>query len=273
MRKKLKKYKRYLEEQELSESTIQTYMLYALKFEMYLGKRKATKKRVIDYCEILLKSGYKVNTVNLIIVSVNKFLRYCHNEECIVKMKKCQGRQSIENVITEEDYKKLLDYAAESGKEKYYAIMKTLALTGIRISELKYITVCALDYGYTQVYNKGKIREIYIPDNLVLILRDYCKKNEIHDGVIFRGSKERAISRVAVWKQLKYMAEMTGIDKEKVYPHSFRHYFALSYMKQYSNIFELADLLGHSNLETTRIYLMESIEQKRKRIDRLDIKG
>ncbi|MFQ9515039.1 MAG: tyrosine-type recombinase/integrase [Eubacterium sp.] len=273
MKQKLKNYEKYLEEQELAPSTIQTYKLYATKFVRYIERQRITKKQVLDYRDLLFEEGYKVNTINLNIISVNRFLKYCKKEQCTVKMKKCQCRQSIENIITEKEYRALLTYARKTGRKKYYAIMKTLALTGIRISELQYITVSVLDKGYAQVNNKGKIREIYLPESLISILENFCYMENISEGVIFRGSKGNAITRVAVWKQLKYMADKVGIDREKVYPHSFRHFFAVSYMKHYSNIFELADLLGHSNLETTRIYLTESIEEKRKRIEKLDIKG
>lgn len=273
MKEKLKNYTEYLEQQELAQSTIQTYKLYATQFVRYMDHRRITKKQVLNYRGLLYEKGYKVNTINLITISINKFLKYCDKEECTVKIKKSQCRQSIENIITEKDYRDLLIYARATGRTKYYAIMKTLALTGIRISELQYITVPILEKGYTQVDNKGKIREIYLPDNLISILKSFCDAENISEGVIFRGSKGQAISRIAVWKQLKYMADKVGIDEKKVYPHSFRHFFALSYMKQYSNIFELADLLGHSSLETTRIYLTESVEEKRKRIGKLDVKG
>ena len=165
----------------------------------------------------------------------------------------------------------LLDYAKESGRQKYYLIMKVIALTGIRVSELRYITVEMLDKGYVQVFNKGKAREIYLPDRLIPLLRAYCDKEDIRNGAIFRGTTGAPISRTAVWKMLKHMSDMVGIDKDRVYPHSFRHFFALSYMEHFSNIFELADILGHSDLSVTRIYAATSIEQKRKRMNCLDI--
>lgn len=174
-------------------------------------------------------------------------------------------------MITEKEYKMLLDYARESGREKYYLIMKVIALTGIRVSELQYITVEMLDKGYVQVFNKGKAREIYLPDNLISPLHAYCESKDIRSGPVFRGNTGAPISRTAVWKMLKHMSDMVGIDKDKVYPHSFRHFFALSYMEHFSNIFELADILGHSDLSVTRIYATTSIEQKRKRMNCLDI--
>lgn len=264
-------FREYLEEQELSQATIRIYMRYIRKFMIYLDGETISKKNVIDYKVMLMESSYKITTVNLNIIAVNKFIRFFGKGDCVVKTKKYQRCRSLENVITEKEYRMLLDYAKESGREKYYLIMKVIALTGIRVSELQYITVEILDKGYVQVFNKGKAREIYLPDNLIPLLHEYCRKKSIKSGTIFRGTTGAPISRTAVWKMLKHMADMVGIDKDKVYPHSFRHFFALSYMEHFSNIFELADILGHSDLSVTRIYATTSIEQKRKRMNSLDI--
>ena len=271
MKEQVALFQYYLEKQELSPATIRIYMRYIRKFIRYLDGRTITKQNVMAYKGMLLESGYKIATVNLSIIAVNKFIRFSGKENCIVKTKKYQKARSLENVITGEDYKMLLDYAKESGRQKYYLIMKVIALTGIRVSELRYITVEMLDKGYVQVFNKGKAREIYLPDRLIPLLRAYCDKEDIRNGAIFRGTTGAPISRTAVWKMLKHMSDMVGIDKDRVYPHSFRHFFALSYMEHFSNIFELADILGHSDLSVTRIYAATSIEQKRKRMNCLDI--
>lgn len=224
MREELKAYEHYLAGKELSKSTIKTYLRYVDRFLDYNSGREFKKEYVMNFRDGMFENGSMVTTVNLATVSVNKFLEYCGCNECKVKTKRCQRRKSLENVLCEQDYQKLLNYTGRTGRRKYYAIMKTLALTGIRIGELEYVTVEAIERGYTQVNNKGKIREIYFPDNLVEILKDYCEKAEITAGVIFRGSMGTAISRVAVWKELKYLADRIGIEKEKVYPHSFRHF-------------------------------------------------
>lgn len=270
MKHKLKMYRRYLMEQELAESTVRTYMKRAEDFTAYVGRRKLTRQIVLAYKKERLEKRYKVSTVNLAIVALNKFMRFIGEERCTVKAKRQQSRKSLENVISESEYRKLLAYAHESGREKYYLIMRTLALTGIRVGELQYITTEMLEKGYTLVNNKGKTREIYLPDCLVEEIRSYCEKEKIQKGAVFRGCGERPVSRTAVWKMLQHIADMAGVDKRKVYPHSFRHFFALSYMRHFSNIFELADILGHSSLETTRIYTTASIEQKRERMGKLD---
>ena len=145
-----------------------------------------------------------------------------------------------------------------------------LVFTGIRISELAFLTVEVLSLGKFIVGNKGKTREVYLPAKLVVELKDYCKMEEIENGVIFKGNQQKAISRIAVYKMLVYMADMAGVEKKKAHPHSFRHLFAITYMKQYADLTKLADTLGHSSLETTRIYTTTTAEEKRSKLDGLD---
>ncbi len=271
MEEKMAVYKGYLEEQELSETTVRTYLRYVKQFVVFLDGRPVTKRMVLRFRDELITHGYKITTINLAIIAVNRFLQYSDNSSCRIRTLKCQRRQSLENVITEEEYHSLLSCARENGDIKYYAIMKTLALTGIRISELGCITIQALEQGYTRVQNKGKTREIYLSDSLIILLKEYCRRENITKDAVFRGRKGKAIGREAVWKQLKTIAEQAGVKREKVYPHSFRHFFAQNYMKHFPNISELADILGHSSLETTRIYLAESIEQRREKLEKLNI--
>lgn len=266
----LEDYKQYLQEMELADTTVKSYVKEAKNLLLYAGDSKLDKALVIAYKAMLEQKGFQVGTVNWKIIAINRFLRYYGKNDSTVKTKKCQRRQSIENIITEEDYRRLTEYAMQTGRLKYYLIMRTMALTGIRVGELKYVTVEAVWKGYTKVNNKGKIREIYLPDSLTMQLKEYCKGCEIAEGVVFRGKGTQPISRKAIWKMLIFLGESLEIDRRKVHPHSFRHYFALSYMKKYSNLFELADILGHSSLETTRIYTTASIEQKRKRMEELD---
>ena len=266
----LKNFRFELEEQGLSLSTRQTYLRSAERFIAYANGKTITRRLVQEYNHALDEKGFKAATINLNMIAVNKFLRFCDMEQCTVKVVRLQQRQSLNYVLEPEDYHKLLDYALESGREKYYMIMRTLAKTGIRISELRYITVEALDAGVTQVHNKGRYRDVYLPDGLIAELRRFCEKEQITRGSIFKGNKGTPLSRKAVWKMLKKIADMTGIDKRKVHPHAFRHFFCISYMNKYGNIFELADFPGHVNVETTRIYSKSTTEQKRKRLDALD---
>lgn len=153
-----------------------------------------------------------------------------------------------------------------------YYILRTIALTGIRIGELKYITVDAVNTGWAEVYNKGKYRNIYISRNLSEELLNYCNDNGISTGIVFRGrNREEGISPAGVWKNMKYIAEQVGVPLEKVYPHNLRHLFAKTYMEKVGDVTELSDLLGHSRLETTWIYTKTTAEEKRNRLEKLDL--
>lgn len=250
----LEHYADYLLQRELAEQTRAIYVKQAAAFLDFLENREMTKKESIAYKQMLLKRGQKLSTVNLYLVALNSYLRYAGYGDCTVKTMKRQRRQCPDDILTHAEYRKLLIWAKESGRQKYYCIMRTLALTGIRVSELSGCTVEALRQGQFLVSNKGKSREVYLPEKLITELWEYCRQENIKEGVIFLGNMGKAISRAAVYKMLTQMAEYVGIPKKKAHPHSFRHLFAITYMQQYANLFELADLLGHSSLETTRIY-------------------
>ncbi len=267
----LKKYERNLTERELSEGTKELYLRQAVELLDFLKGKPATKKRMIAYKDYLIDRGLAVTTTNTYITAVNSYLRFAGYERSRLKTRRIQKRRSLDHILSLEEYKTLLDYALESGRKKYYYIMKTLAQTGIRVSELKYFTVEALAQKAIIVSNKGKVREIYLPDHLIDELNAYCDMEERKNGVIFRGNTQNAISRIEIYKMLAHMADMTGIARQKVHSHSFRHLFAITYMEHYSNLFELADILGHSSLEITRIYTTTTAEEKRKRMDRLGL--
>lgn len=269
--KDMKNYAEYLTEAELSERTKEIYVMEAMRLERYLSDREITKKRLIEYKIHMESFSYAATTLNLHIVAVNRYLRYLGHPECVLKTNRIQSRQSLQNILTVEEYKNLLRYAKESGREKYYVIMRILAMTGIRIGELKYFTVEVLDKEAILVTNKKKTREICMPDKLIEELRIYCNHAGIKSGIIFQGRRGKPINRTTVYKMFLHLADMVGIAKSKVHPHNFRHLFALTYMENYANLFELADLLGHSSLETTRIYARSTMKEKRQRINELGL--
>lgn len=270
MESTMEKYRAYLEGQELAGATICIYVRYAQEIEKYTKGDIQTKKNIIAYKKFL-EEGMAPSTVNLAVSAVNRYLRFSGYGECAVKGEKLQKRRSLENVISVEEYKRMLAATDSKGREKYYFIIKILAQTGIRISELKYFTVEALEERKIQIKNKGKIREIYIPDMLGIELKKYCERKGILSGVIFCGRKNRPIGRTAVYKMIVQIGKEADIPEEKVYPHSFRHLFAVTYMKRYGNIAELADIMGHSDLETTRIYTLTTAEEKRKRMENMGL--
>ena len=271
MENRIKEYETYLREQELAEGTIKSYLRYAKRIEEYIQKAGASKQTVLDYKQELIQKKVAPATFNLMIISINKYLKYTGRGEYTVKPQKIQRRKSLENVISIDEYKKMLKSVKTGKRRKYYYIMRTLAQTGIRVSELRYFTVEILKRKKIMVYNKGKTREIFIPDSLIRELEEYCETENIKSGVIFKGNTEKPIGRASVYKMLVRIGTDAGIPKEKIYPHSFRHLFAVTYMNCYGNLTELADILGHSNLETTRIYTLSTAEEKRKRMDNLGL--
>lgn len=267
----LSKYEAFLRNHELAEGTIKIYLRYAKQIEEYMQKAGASKQTVLEYKKELKQKEIAPATFNLAIISVNKYLKFCGYEEYTVKTQKLQKRRSLDNVISMEEYHQMLQLVRTGKRRKYYYIMKTLAQTGIRVSELKYFTVEILPKKKILVNNKGKTREIYLPDSLIQELLEYCSSENITTGVIFKGNTDKPIGRSSVYKMLVRIGTDAGIPKEKVYPHSLRHLFAVTYMNCYGNLTELADILGHSNLETTRIYTVSTAEEKRKRMDNLGL--
>lgn len=269
--KELEEFRAYLHCHELSERTQEIYLLHTKRFLLWLDGRLLTKQEVMSYKEKIIADGRKAATVNLAIMSVNRYLRFAGHEECTVRALRVQKAQCPDNILSIAEYRKMTTYARQSGQEKYYCIMRTLALTGIRVSELAGCTVEAIGQGSFEVENKGKRRNVYLPCKLTGDLKHYCSEANINNGVIFRGSQGMPISRIAVYKMLVRLAQKAGVPWEKAHPHSFRHLFAITYMQKYANLPELADILGHSSLETTRIYTMTSAEDKRRRMNELDL--
>ena len=267
---KLSDYEKQMRTDELSERTIKKYLC---DIEQWLDfqNQNIDMDSMIKYKKSLLQT-YSVSSVNSKLVSVNRYLKWIGHEEFILKTKRVQSKTSIENMISKKEYNLMLEFAKKTKRIKMYHIMRTIALTGIRIGELQYITVDSVRVGIVEVYNKGKYRNIYISEYLAEELLDYCRENDIETGIIFYGrSKERSISAVGVWKNMKYIAGKAGVPLDKVYPHSLRHLFAKTYMEKVGDVTELSDLLGHSRLETTWIYTKTTSEEKRRRLSRLDL--
>ncbi|WP_027431236.1 tyrosine-type recombinase/integrase [Lachnospira multipara] len=263
-------YKKYLYLKELSDITIKKYCKDVEQFYIWLGENIISKEKVLKYKKYL-KNRYKIASVNSKINSLNKFFEWKGLEEYKVKSFRVQTSTSVSNIITKDDYFRLLDCAKEGKKWKMYYIMRTLAMTGIRIGELRYITVESINDCQIEIYNKGKARVIYMGEQVRKMLKQYCMANGITNGFIFRGSKDSAISQKTVWKNLKNISSKAGVPQSKVYPHSFRHLFAKEYMKVSSDISELADILGHTRLETTWRYTRTSYDEKVKMLDKMEL--
>lgn len=269
VKKRLDEFANYMQMEELSQNTIRKYVKDICQW-IEQCEETIEKENVLQYKE-KINENYAVNTVNSKILAVNRYVNFLGYEELTMKSFRIQQADSLENVITKQQYDQMIEYAERHDKAKIHSIMRTIAYTGIRVSELKFVTAEAVNEGTITIHNKGKFRTVYMADELRTHLQKYCETYDIKTGIIFTGRhKDRVISRNAVWKELKYIANKANVPEEVVYPHSFRHLFAKEFIKKYPDLSELAGLLGHSRLETTRIYTKTSAEEKRAKLSKLD---
>lgn len=254
---------------ELKEITLKKYKVDISQFlrEVDITKIDQLKKEKLLEYKVFLQKEYKTASINNKITITNKFLDWLKLGELKLNQIKQQRKTSLENILDETDYIRLIRLAERLGKIKILFIMKTLTGTGIRIDELKYITVEAIKKGFCQVENKGKIRDIIISKSLSKELKTYCKEQGIDQGIIFKSKNESPLDKSYIWRELKYISGQARVKKGKVHAHSFRHLFAKTYLRDGGNITHLADLLGHSSLDTTRIYTMQSKDEHRAILD------
>ena len=250
----------YLKREERSGATIEKYLRDAGQFLAWLGEWEITKEAVSAWKEHLVASGYDAGTVNGKLAALNAFLRFTGREECRVKSLKRQRRvfreQSRE--LTREEYERLLQAAGAMGRERLELLMETICATGIRVSETRYITVEAAKAGRAEVALKGKVRVILLPAKLCRKLLKYAKAKKIASGEVFLTKSGKAISRKQIWAEMKTVCEKAGVEPTKVFPHNLRHLFARCFYRACRDIARLADVLGHSSIETTRIYLIST---------------
>lgn len=254
-------YTEHLKQRELSKVTIEKYRRDIMVFLETQGDGELEKQDLINYRTELLKA-HRTSSVNSYLISLNQFFRWLGREELTIKTLRIQRHCALENVMSGEEYLRLLESSLESGRRRDYLLLRTLAATGIRVSELYAITYEAALHGSVELECKKKFRKIYIAEALSLQLVDYCSQCGISAGVVFCGRRPgEALQPSSVWKLVKRAAARCGVEADKAYPHSLRHLFAKTYMSKVGNIFELADLLGHSSVETTRIYARPSCRE------------
>lgn len=269
----ISKYRLYLLEMEKSTATIEKYLRDIRKFSSWLGADRAvTKERVIEYKHALTER-YKTSSVNSMLVALNMYFRYLGWEECCVHGLKCQQQMFIgsRKELKQEEYLRLVQTALQKGREQIALVMETIASTGIRISELRYITVEAVQQGCANVSCKGKCRQVFIVKELRKKLSKYVKRRKIEHGPIFLSQKGNPLDRSNVWTKMKKIAEIAGVNAEKVFPHNLRHLFARAYYHKNKDIFYLADILGHASVNTTRIYTRTAGENHLRILEKLKL--
>lgn len=268
----IERYRMHLIEEEKSNATIDKYIRDIRAFGLWLGDRELDKRAVLEYKEHLIEH-FAPSSVNSVLSSLNGFFNYASLYDLKVKILKIQ-RQIFarkEKELTKAEYGRLLSVAKNNGNKKLFYLMQAICSTGIRVSELKYITVDAIKEGRANINLKGKMRVVILPNDLCRALKKYAINEKIEKGSVFVTRNGRPIDRSNIWKMMKELCESAGVSREKVFPHNLRHLFARTYYSVQRDIVRLADILGHSSVNTTRIYTMETGEIHRKQIQRLGL--
>ena len=259
-------FKHYLYSDEKSENTVQKYLRDVRKFRSFVGCEEISKVKVLEF-KTFLAENYKISSANSIIAALNAFLRFMDWEDCRVKPFKVQKKMfcSEEKELTRAEYIRLVHVAKQKGNERLHLILQTICGTGIRVSELCFITAEAVCRGEAVVSSKNKTRTVFIVRELQKRLLKYMKKHGITSGCIFTTKLGNPVNRCNIWREMKNLCKQARVSPDKVFPHNLRHLFARTFYGMEKDIAKLADLLGHSNIETTRIYIITTgAEHKRK---------
>lgn len=259
---------------EREDSTIESYMRTARRFAAWLDGRTVTKELTAAWKAQLLEQGYRPVSVNAMLAAVNKLFVCMGREDCKVRYLKLQRQmfRKSERELTRAEYQRLLDAAQARGDIRLLLLLETLCVTGIRVSELQYITVEAARNGVVEIALKGKIRTILLPTNLCRKLLKYAKKCGIIHGQIFLTKNGNGLSRRFIWAEMKKLCEAAKVARSKVFPHNLRGLFAArTFYAACRDVVRLADVLGHSSIETTRIYLLSTAKESARQMDRLGL--
>lgn len=266
-------YDGHLRLEEKSAATIEKYLRDIRAFALWLDGRPVTKEAVTGWKERLLAERRAPSTVNAALSALNGLFRFLGWEGCRARFVKVQRRlfRDPARELSRTDYDRLIATARELGKERLALVMETICATGVRVSELRYLTVEAVQRGRAEISLKGKVRVILIPTKLARKLLKYAKKNKTVSGEIFLTGNGKSLSRRQIWAEMKRLCVRAGVEPSRVFPHNLRHLFATAYYRAYRDIAKLADVLGHSSIETTRIYLLTSGAEHQRQLDRLGL--
>lgn len=266
-------FENYLVTEEKSKATLEKYIRDVTVFMQWLAGGELDKITVLQYKEHLITANYAPASVNSVLSSLNSFFEYNDWHGLKVKMLKIQKQIFAERnkELTKTEYERLLNAAKHKKNERLYYLMQTICASGIRVSELSAITIEAVRARQATIKCKGKMRVVLLPKDLCKILTEYARGQKITSGPVFITKTGKPLDRSSIWKMMKALCECAGVDKEKVFPHNLRHLFARTYYSIQKDIVRLADILGHSSINTTRIYTMETGDIHRRQIQRLGL--
>ncbi len=267
-------FKKMLYEEEKGEATIEKYLRDLKKLQEFLGDRELSRENMILYKEHLQMCGkYKASSINSFLAAANCFCDVMGWPELKVKALKVQegAFRPEECELTPEEYRRLVETAFKKGDERLALIIQTMGSTGIRVGELQYVTVESLEAGMADVSNKGKTRTILYPSGLQEVLKEYVVKRGLESGPVFCTKSGRPVDRSNIWTGMQGLCKDAGVDERKVHPHNLRHLFAQCFYEIKQDIAKLADVLGHSSIETTRIYIKSTWKEHKKQLEKMKL--
>ena len=269
----IREFSRYLREEERETATIDKYSRDVKDFFIWLKDREISRERMGEWRGYLLQAGRKPVTINGKLSALNKFLSFLGRNDCRTKYLKIQRRlfRSTEKQLSKQEYIRLMETAHSLGRERLALLMETICVTGIRVSEVQYITVEAVQTGQTEIALKGKIRTILLPGKLCRKLKKYAGKRKIVSGEVFLTRNGKGMSRRQIWAEMKSLCEKAGVAPSKVFPHNLRHLFAQTFYRVCRDVAKLADVLGHSSIETTRLYLISTEAEHVRQMERMGL--
>lgn len=267
----ISEFEKYLTLEEKSPVTIEKYIRDVTAFLIFLSGRPVSKEIVIEYKQRLVNDGYAVRSINSMLASLNSLFAFLGWDDC--KVKTIKEQQQIfcpeEKELTKAEYMRLVNTAKRKGNERLNLILQTICGTGIRVSELKFITVEAVKDGQAIANCKAKSRTVFIVKELKKLLLSYAKGHGITSGPIFITRTGKPISRTNIWREMKNLCEQANVNPNKVFPHNLRHLFARVFYGIEKDIAKLADILGHSSINTTRIYIISTGNEHRQRMENM----
>ena len=268
----IKLFNNYLIDEEKAVATVGKYLHDVCEFKMWIGEQELSKATVLAYKSYLCER-YAPASVNAALSSLNSFFNFMEWYDLRVRNLKIQKQifASTDKELTKAEYDRLLQSAKQKKNERLYLLMQTICSTGIRVSEVRYVTVEAVSCGVAKINCKGKCRQVFLPKQLCYILKQYIKTQKIKSGAVFVTKNGNPLDRSNIWSDMKKLCKAANVSEKKVFPHNLRHLFARTYYSLQKDVVRLADILGHSNVNTTRIYTMETGEIHRKQIQKLGL--
>lgn len=272
--KEVSRFRGYLESRERSQGTIEKYVRDLRRyFRETAPDSWISHEAAVRWRDSLLEQGYAAVSVNAMLAAVNGYFAFRNRMDCCARPLKRQRRAFCDpdRELERAEYLCLLRTARRNKQNRLLLILQTMASTGIRVSELEFITLEAAQRGHAAVHCKGKCRDIFLPEALCQKLKQWCSKHHIVSGSVFVTRSGHPIDRSNLWREMKALCKRAGVACKKVFPHNLRHLFARAFYKVEKNLSKLADLLGHSSVETTRIYIMESGREHQRLVDQMHL--